>query len=236
MFSTQLTDFHHLDVEDVSFQTIDKGNGVQRVRILTHHADGTRGDLIVSTPRLVSFGLQEIHNNNKDVVGYQLPFVLWGKNGPNTEEKLFLDKLNEVSDRIKDYLLSQTDLFPNLKEEDLDRVDPLYYKVERGENVPNRAPLLYTRLNSHKQGDNNIVIHSLFIDDVTKEKIDALSTLNKRCIVQGAIKIESVILTPNSRPRLQVKLFEVRVRPLNTGFKSLLEPGKVFPKSRREKN
>lgn len=230
MYSTQLTDFHHLDTDNIFFQTNDRDNGVQRIRVMTHHMDGTRGDLIVSTPRFVTFGLQEIVNHHtKEPIGYQLPFVLWGKNGPTAEEQLFLDKLQEVTDTIKDYLLSH---YPDLNPEAVASIDPVYYKKEKGEKVENKAPILFARLNSHRNEEDTI-IRTLFTDDITKDRIDPLSTLNKRCLVQGAIKIESVILTPNGRPRLQIKLFEVKVRPLNSGFKSLLEPGKVFPRPRK---
>lgn len=234
MYSTQLTDFHHLDTENLMFQTTDKDNGVQRVRILTHHMDGTRGDLIVSTPRFVTFGLQEIVNHHTtELIGYQLPFVLWGKNGPNPDEDLFVSKIKEVVETIKQYLLAHPDHFPGLTPESLKRLDPIYYKTENGEVVENRAPILFARLNTHRNGDD-LVVRTLFTDETTKDRIDPLSILNKRCLVQGAIKIESVLLTPNGRPKLLVKLFEVKVKPLNSGFRSLLEPGKVFPKNQRK--
>jgi hypothetical protein len=233
MFSTQLTDFHHLDTDNLFFQATEKENGVQRVRIMTHHMDGTRGDLIVSTPRFVTFGLQEIVNHTtKESIGYQLPFILWGKNGPTPEEELFISSLNSVTQKIKDFLLSYPDQFPNITEESLSKMDPIYYKTEKGERVENRAPVLFARLNSHKNGEETI-IRTLFTDDHTKDRIDPLTILNKRCLVQGAIKIESVLIVPNARPRLQIKLFEVKVRPLNSGFKSLLEPGKIFPKNKK---
>ena len=234
MFSTQLTDFHHLDTENLFFQTSEKENGVQRIRIMTHHQDGTRGDLILSTPRFVTFGLQEVVNHHtKESIGYQLPFILWGKNGPTPEEDLFIQRINEVTDTVRDFLLSHPEQFPGLTQETLDKLDPIYYKMDKGERVENRSPVLFARLNSHRNGDETI-IRTLFTDDVTKDRIDPLSTLNKRCLVQGAIKIESVLLVPNSRPRVQIKLFEVKVRNLNSGFKSLLEPGKVFPKNKKQ--
>jgi hypothetical protein len=65
--------------------------------------------------------------------------------------------------------------------------------------------------------------------------IDPLRLINKRCFIQGAIRLESVIVGDRGRPRFQVKLFEAKVRILDAGFKSLLEPGHVFSKNNRPK-
>lgn len=233
MYSTQLTDFHTVDVNHLIFQTTERENGVKRVRVMIEHPDGTRGDLILSTPKVFSFGLQEHLNENKEVIGHQLPFILWGRKGPSPDETLFIEKINEISEEIKRYILHK--MPDTVSEENLVRFNPLYYKMENGEVIQDRAPILFARLNVQRNHEENTTtIRTLFTDEATKDRIDPMKILNQRCVVQGAVKVDSLIISPNSRPRLQLKLFEARVRRLNnkSGFKSLLEPGKVYNKKK----
>lgn len=222
MYSTQLSDYRSYDIDNLILQPTERRTDVRRIRLLTHNLDGTRGDLIFSTPRLLSFGLQHIYDGDT-IVGHQIPLVMWGKNGPSPEEKAFVDILETITSVSKQYILQhRVDLEkPDLTEEDLFRLNPLYYKA----NATNSAPLLYVRLNTFRNEDN-LHIRTLFIDDDTKESIDPMLLLNKRCLVYAAIRLESVLL--GSKARFQLKLLEARVKFLDRGFKSLLEPGKVF--------
>jgi len=224
MYSTQLSDFKTYDIDNLILQPTERKTDVRRIRLLTHNLDGTKGDLIFSTPRLLSFGLQQIHDG-ETLVGYQIPLVMWGKNGPTLEEKAFVDTLENITNVSKDYILRYREEFekPNLDENDLHRLNPLYYKADNTDGK--NAPLLYVRLNTFRSEDN-LHIRTLFIDDNTKQSIDPMTLLNKRCLIYAAIRLESIVL--GSKVRFQLKLFEARVRFLDRGFKSLLEPGKVF--------
>lgn len=238
MFSTQLTDFRDYDINNLIFQLPDRQfeDKTQRIRIMTHHLDGTRGDLILSTPRLLTFGLQEQFDPiTHNLIGYQLPLIMWNKNGPTDEEKAFIDLINKITEYSKDFLLNnKEDLnLPELNMVDLNRLNPLYYKIEKGEIQRERAPLLYTKLNIYRQ-DNQLQIRTLFTDDRSRETLDPLRLLNRRCLINGAIRIESIIVGNNIRPRFQIKLFEARVRFPDVGFKSLLEPGVIFPKKAKK--
>jgi hypothetical protein len=157
---------------------------------------------------------------------------MWGKEGPSEEEKHFIALMNRITDVCKNFIINNKMELdqPTLEETDLGRLNPLYYKMEKGEIVKDRAPLLYTKLNVYRQ-DNQLHISTLFTDERSKETLDPFRLLNRRCFIHGAIRIESIIIGHNIRPRLQIKLFEARVRFPDTGFKSLLEPGKIFPKS-----
>lgn len=231
MYSTQLADYHDYDTENLILQLPDKRfDRVQRIRIMTHHLDGSRGDLIISTPRVMTFGLQEQYDKDtQQVIGYQLPLIMWGKNGPNEDETQFIDTLNRITDECKKFIVENKDLLDqsDLTEEDLGRLNPLYYKMDKGEVQQDKAPLLYTRLNIYRH-DDGVQIRTLFTDEATKEVIDPRILINKRCFIQGAIRLESILI--GNRPRIQVKLFEAKVRLLDNGIKSLLEPGKVFSK------
>jgi len=237
MYSTQLSDFRDYDLDNLILQLPEgrfEDKGYKRIRVMTHHLDGTRGDLILSTPRLLTFGMQEQYDpHTQNLVGYQLPLILWGKNGPSEDEKRFIDTIQALTEMTKDFIMDHKEELerPDLEREELNRLNPLYYKMEKGEVQKDRAPLLYTKLNVFRQ-DGSMQIRTLFTDEVTKETIDPMSLMNRRCFIHGAIRLESINIGPRIRPRFQIKLFEARVRFLDSGFKSLLEPGKVFPKSR----
>lgn len=238
MYSTQLTDYRDYDTDNLILQLPDRrfDNKIQRVRVMTHHLDGSRGDLILPTPRVLTFGLQEqVDPATQTVVGYQLPLILWNKSGPTEDEKAFIDTIDRITEACKHFVLENREELnrPDLDEHELSRLNPLYYKIEKGEVRKDRAPLLYTRLNLFRQDNGGFNIRTLFTDEATKEVIDPLRLINKRCFIQGAIRLESVIIGDRGRPRFQVKLFEAKVRILDAGFKSLLDPGQVFPKNTR---
>lgn len=237
MYSTQLTDYRDYDVDNLILQLPERRNDVQRIRVLTHHLDGTMGDLIISTPRLLTFGMQEqIDPDTQHTIGYQIPLVMWGKNGPTEEEKRFVDTLENIVEACKEFIIDNKDEIgrPTLEYTDLHRLSPLYYKMNNGEIQKDHSPLLYTKLNIFRQ-DDGLQIRTLFTDENTKEPIDPLQLINRRCFITGAIKLESIIVSNKGRPRFQVKLFEARVRFIDTGFKSLLDPGRVYPKNNKQK-
>jgi hypothetical protein len=227
MYSTQLSDYKTYDLDNLILQPTEKRTDVRKIRLMTHNLDGTRGELIFSSPRLLSFGVQEIHDG-ETLVGYQMPLVLWGKNGPTPDEQAFADILEKISHTLKEDILHHREEWdkPDLTEEDMKRLNPLYYK-------PNAAPLLYVRLNTFRN-EEDIRIRTLFLDDHTKQTIDPLTLLNRRCLVYAAVRLESVIL--GSKVRFQLKLLEARVRFLDRGFRSLLEPGKVFAFPEKKSN
>ena len=239
MYSTQLSDYKNYDMENLQLEMTDKKteNEPQRIRLITHHLDGTRGDLIFSTPRLLTFGLQELFDRDTHtLIGYQIPLVMWGKNGPTEDEKKFIDIIEKITDVSRDFLLEHREELnkPELERGDLTRLNPLYYKIDKGEVKRDHAPLLYARLNTFRNEDA-VNIRTLFTDESTKETINPLMLLNKRCLIRGAIRLESIVVGANSRPRFQMKLFEACVKFLDPGFKSLLEPGKVFPRTKIQK-
>ena len=232
MHSNQLSDYKTYDTENLILQPTERKTEIRRIRLLTHNLDGTQGDLIFSTPRLLSFGVQKIFDGEM-LIGYQIPLVMWGRNGPTADEKAFVDAVEKITDTAKQFLMEHRgDLDkPDLDENDLVRLNPLYYKADAPDGK--NAPLLYVRLNTFRNEDN-LHIRTLFIDDNTRQTIDPMTLLNKRCLIHAAIRFESIAL--GSKVRFQLKLFEARVRFLDRGVKSLLEPGKVFsPYREKEK-
>ena len=100
----------------------------KRINIQTRNPDGSIGDLIMSTPRLFSFGVGENTNPETGKVnGYVLPICLWSRDGASKEEKEFTDTFNAIIDRCKEHLVSHREEIEqyDLALSDLKKFNPL---------------------------------------------------------------------------------------------------------------
>lgn len=255
-YSTQLTDINNYDINRIIFSQPQKNTvnnsplTYQRVNISTKNEDGTIGDLILKTPVLYSFGVQESKNmdmksmdaknpNTKETNGYVMPIRMWDRNNPSAEEKAWTDMFDKICNRCKEYLVENRNEIGkwDLEMNDLKKFNPLHWKRDKttGKVVPGTGPTLYAKLISSKR-DKAYKILSVFYDADTCEDINPLDILEKHCQVTAAIKIESIFI--GNRLSLQVKLWEVEVRLAGTGKKRLLKPSmdnymvnKPIPKS-----
>lgn len=235
MNSNQLTDFHKFDAKRIIFSKPEVGNipgsklTFKRIRIAIRNPDGTIGDLILATPpNLMCFGLQETTDQASGKVnGYQFPMVLWNRNDPTVDEKLFTEVIHTISDTCKEHLVKHRDEIEkyDLEMNDLKKFNPLYYKMEKGKIVEGKGPMLYIKTLSSKK-DDLIKINTVFTDEETCEVLDPMDLLGKRCYVQGAIKIESIFI--GTKISLQTKLYEATVKIVDTSFRSLLNPNVVL--------
>jgi hypothetical protein len=235
MNSNQLTDFHKFDAKRILFTKPEVGNipgsklTFKRIRIAIRNPDGTTGDLILATPpNLMCFGLQETTDQaNGKVNGYQFPMVLWNRNDPSSDEKLFTEVIHQISDACKEHLVKHREDIDryDLEMNDLKKFNPLYYKMEKGRIVEGKGPMFYIKTLTSKK-DDQIKINTVFTDEETSEVLDPFDLLGKRCYVQGAIKIESIFI--GTKISLQTKLYEATVKIVDTSFRSLLNPNVVL--------
>ena len=231
-YSTQLTDINNFDVNRIIFSPPQKNtinNSVltyQRVNISTKNDDGTIGDLILKTPVLYSFGVQESKNmDTKETNGYVMPIRMWDRNNPSAEEKAWTDMFDKICNHCKEYLVANRNEIGkwDLEMNDLKKFNPLHWKRDKstGKIVPGTGPTLYAKLISSKR-DGVDKILSVFYDADTCEDLNPLEILGKHCQVTAAIKIESIFI--GTRLSLQIKLWEVEVRLAGSGKKRLLQP------------
>ena len=124
----------------------------QRIKIETKYPNGKKGDLIIETLFLFSFGVNEKKSQETDkLLGYSIPVFLWEKDSqPNIEEKAFFESINSIIEICQQHLENEygADLAPTLNA-------PLYYKQveytdKKGKKKNKRdetaAPLLYAKL------------------------------------------------------------------------------------------
>jgi len=233
MYNTQLTNATNYDVNRMIFSEPQKnklpGNDLlkyQRINISTRNEDGTVGDLILKTPTLFSFGVQESKSmETKEVNGYVMPLCLWDKTNPSVEEKAWTDTFNKICEYCKEYLVENRNAIGKweLEINDLKKFNPLYWKRDKttGKIDANTGPTLYAKLISSRRDKVDKII-TVFYDADTFEEIDPLTILNKYCHATSAIKIESIFI--GTKISLQVKLWEVEVRLHGSKSRRLLTP------------
>ena len=200
------------------------GQKVSCKRVHLSYKDGEDfQDLILeSPPELLSWGLAEQHDMmSNQLTGYQLPICLWSKNGPSQYERAFTTMIDQISEHTKKYLVEHRDELEmyTLELAELKKINPLYWKMEKGKIVEDKGPTLYAKCLYSKK---NETITTLFINEDLNTNVNPLSILGKQCYVKFALKIESVFF--GSKISLQVKLQEVLFRPKETILRSLICP------------
>lgn len=224
--NTQLNSAFGYDVNNMRFKKPIKGSipnstvEFLRLPIGTKNPDGTYGDLVIPTvANLYSFGLSPSENMTTGKIdGYTLSICLHNRDGATEEEKQWVDTFNKIVDHIRKYLIDHREEIEKyeLEAAELKKLNPLYYKKEKGKIVEGTGPVLYPKVLQNKKSNT---ITSVFCDENGND-IDPMTLLNKRCRVTAAIKIESVFV--GSKISLQVKVLESQIKLLDSAPKRLL--------------
>lgn len=231
--NTQLTsasgyDINNIIFSDVQHESIPKSVpqiNYKRIMIRTKNSDGTIGDLILPTEKLFSFGISENTNQETGKVnGYVMPLCLHTRDGATKEEKEWSETFTAIVEKCKDHLIANKEEIEHfdLERNDLKKLNPLYYKREKGKIVPGTGPTLYAKLIVSKKQDNKIL--TMYFD-FNGDSVDPLTLLGKYCYAKCAVKIESIFI--GNRISLQVKLYECEVKLMETGMKQLLRRPKA---------
>jgi hypothetical protein len=197
-----------------------------RIPISTTNSDGSVGELVFQTPKLFSFGVSKIMDQESGkVTGMSLPLCMWNKDGATEDERAFSDVIEQIVEKCKDHLvLDETKVEVkkfNLKRDGLDSLGNFLYRKrdEKGKILEDRGPVMYPKLiESRKNGVHKIVTNMF---DQNGRDIDPLSLEKKYCWVNAAIKIESIYV--GSKISLQVKVYEAEVNLVESGARRLLQ-------------
>ena len=108
----QLSNLENLSKENIifhepkEFQLKNSNIKYKRIKIETKYPNGKTGALVLETPFLFSFGVNERKNQDTDqLTEYSIPVCLWKKDEkPNQEEKEFYDSLNKIHNICQEYL------------------------------------------------------------------------------------------------------------------------------------
>ena len=108
----QPSSFENITEDNIVFHTAKKLKvqnskiKYQRIKIERKLPNGKLTPLVVVTPFLFSFGINERKDEETNKVsGYSIPVCLWKKDAqPNKKEKNFFNILNKVQDLCRDHL------------------------------------------------------------------------------------------------------------------------------------
>ena len=127
----QLTSYHNLTPNNIIFndakeyQVKDSKLKYKRIKIETVYPNGKKGDLVIETPFLFSFGVNEkLNQETGKLIGYSIPVSLWERDSePSIEQRDFYEFICKFTDVCRKYLEEEygADMASSMSE-------PLYYK------------------------------------------------------------------------------------------------------------
>ena len=217
----QLTSYENLTSENIIFKEAkeykvkDSKIRFKRIPIEAKYPNGKKGQLVIESPFLFSFGVNEKKNQETGkFVGYSTPVCLWSKDSePTTQERAFFDVINNVMEICRLHLESEfgADLASSMSL-------PFYYKQveytdKKGKKKTKRdtsaAPVLYAKLIYSEKSKK---ILSLFKTKGKKE-LNPFKYLDQYCHVKMALIIEGIFIS-KTVVSLQIKVHECYVKPL----------------------
>ncbi|CAH3140305.1 unnamed protein product, partial [Porites evermanni] len=187
----------------------------KRIPIEVKYPNNKKGPLVVESPVLFSFGVNEKKNQETGkLVGYSIPVCLWSKDSePSSKEKEFFDVINNVTTLSHQHLENEygPDLASSLS-------SPFYYKQEeytdkKGKKKtridPSSTPVLYAKLIYSEKSKK---ILSLF-KTKGKKDLNPFKYINQYCNVKLALIIEGIFIS-KTVTSLQIKVHECYIKPL----------------------
>ena len=217
----QLSSYDHLTQENIifneakEFKVKDSKIKYKRIPIEIKYPNGKKGALVIESPVLFSFEVNEKKNQETGkLVGYSMPVCLWSKDSaPNTKELSFFETLNNVVSMCQSHLESEygADLASSL-------CSPFYYKQieytdKKGKKKTkvdeSSAPVLYAKLIYSEKSKK---ILSLF-KTKGKKDLNPFKYIDQYCNVKMALIIEGIFIS-KTVTSLQIKVHECYVKPL----------------------
>ena len=217
----QLSSYDHLTPENIVFNEAkeykvkDSKIKYKRIPIEVKYPNGKKGALVIETPLLFSFGVNEKKNQETNkLIGYSMPVCLWAKDSePSTKEKAFFDVINNVTTLSQQHLENEygADLASTLS-------SPFYYKQEeyideKGKKKTridlSSAPVLYAKLIYPEKSKK---ILSLF-KTKGKKDLNPFRYIDQYCNLRMALIIEGIFIC-KTVTSLQIKVHECYVKPL----------------------
>ena len=217
----QLSSYENIKQENIIFneskeyKVKDSKIKYKRIPIEVKYPNNKKGPLVIETPVLFSFGVNEKKNQETGkLVGYSIPICLWSKDSePNNKEKTFFDVINNITTASQQHLENEygPDLASSLS-------SPFYYKQieytdkkgkKRTKVDETSAPILYAKLIYSEKSKK---ILSLFKGKGGRD-LNPFKFINQYCNVKLALIIEGIFIS-KTVTSLQIKVHECYVKPL----------------------
>ena len=236
----QLSSYEHITQDNIifneakEFKVKDSKIKYKRIPIEIKYPNGKKGALVIETPLLFSFGVNEKKNQETGkLVGYSMPVCLWSKDSvPNPKELSFFETLSNVvsmcryhlgSEYGEDYASSLSSPFYYKQIEYTDKKGKKKTKVDESSALVLYAKLIYSKKSKK--------ILSLF-KTKGKKDLNPFKYIDQYCNVKMALIIEGIFIS-KTVTSLQIKVHECYVKPLKPR-ESLLTIGEEEEESEGE--
>ena len=187
----------------------------KRIPIETKYPDGKKEAIVIETPFLFSFNVNEKKSQETDkLVGYSIPVCLWERDRvPSETEREFYEFIRKFIVVCKQHLeeeygadmaLSMSDPFYYKKLEYVDKKGKKKTKIDE-----TTAPVLYAK---PIYSDKTKKILSLFKTE-GKKSVNPFNYINQYCYVKMALIFEGIYISKNVTS-LQIKAHEVYIKRL----------------------
>jgi len=200
----------------------------KRIAMSVRTPDKKISPLVVQTPPdLFSLGVLP---NEMGGSGYTLGLVLYDKDGPTPEQKVWFEKFIEIVDHAKRHLVSVKDKvnLPELELSDLkNKFSPVKYQKDKETKalLKEKGPSLYPKLIENKKTNT---IMSIFTDEYDNP-INPMDIQKRFGKATCAITIDSIFIgAVNS---LQIKVYQCIFTPVEGGMKPLLSRNTIQTQS-----
>ena len=171
-----------------------------RIKIETPYPNNKQGPLVIESPLLFSFGVNERRDKpTNKLIGYSIPVCLWSKDKkPTPEEKEFFKCLKFLEKSC--YIAVENAFGPELA----NSISNLLYQKDK-----TKSPVLYAKLMYSEKSDK--ILSSFRVKG--NQDPDPLEFLNQYCNVKLALLIEGIYIS-DKVVSIQMKVHEVYVKPL----------------------
>jgi hypothetical protein len=207
-----------------------------RINIGTKNADGKEGELVIGFDRCNSSGLSEVRDQSSGkLTGYSLAINMTNRDGSMSDkQKASLDLIEKILEKAKQHLLKEEvkeQVQRNIKEHDLNwHMSPVWYKRDQKteEIVEGAQPMIFCKLlySKDKVDKQGKAIPAKIVSDFwlegSGEEVNPLDFLGKKSSVRCAVKVESIFVNKKEL-KLQLKLMQTYIKPIETGRRRLLE-------------
>ena len=172
----------------------------ERIKIETNYPNNKQGPLIIESPLLFSFGVNERRDKpTNKLIGYSIPVCLWSKDKkPTQEEKDFYEFLKFLTESCHEKL--DEEYCPEM-------ANCLNYPLYQKDKT--KPPVLYAKLMYSEKSDK--ILSSFRVKG--NQDPDPLDFLNQYCNVKLALLIEGIYIS-DKVVSIQMKVYEVYVKPL----------------------
>lgn len=209
-------------------------------------------DLVLSLDRSFCFGVSENRDTKTGALnGYSCAIPLWDRDGATPRQLATSKWITAFAEKCKDHLLSNEVMSSverfnreGLERSDLKKLDPLYWKREKGKIIDGTGPTLYPKLNfnagktfkkkqKNKEGKEEEVevqiaskMFTIFYleDEVDANgrpvEVDPLEFVGKYFYITPLIRFDSIYI--GAKTTLQFKIHEADVKALEGGQNRLL--------------